>query len=146
MPFMQWTDLLTIDGGPIDHQHRQMVEALNAFHDAVVLGSAFTQLGETLSFLTLYSDLHFRDEETLMARASYPKLETHRRQHRLFSDQVGAFRAQIEAGGSAVAHDMARFLGSWLVNHIMVEDKAFASFLRGSTRLPAVVMMMEGVE
>jgi hemerythrin-like metal-binding protein len=140
MPFMQWTDLLAVDDGAIDHQHRQLIDAINAFHDAVLAGTAGERLGDTLSFLGLYGDLHFRDEERLMEDAAYPKLELHRRQHRLFLDQVAAFRAQIEAGGAAVAHDMARFLGSWLVNHIMVSDKAYAAYKRGSSAKLPVVM------
>jgi hemerythrin-like metal-binding protein len=64
---------------------------------------------------------------------AYPRLDQHRRQHQLFLEQVAAFRSQLLEGGSGLGHSMSQFLGSWLVNHIMVADKAYASFLRGSS-------------
>lgn len=138
MPFMQWSEMLAIDGGSVDHQHRQLVEALNDFHEAVAQGREADAIGRTLGFLSLYGGQHFADEERMLEAAGYPKLEQHRRQHRLFIVQVDAFRAQLDAGGAGLGHGMAQFLGSWLVNHIMVADKAYAAFLRGSARLPAV--------
>lgn len=138
MPFMQWTEMLAIDGGSVDHQHRQLVEALNDFHEAVAQGREVEAVGRTLEFLGLYGSQHFADEERMLEAAGYPKLEQHRRQHRLFLDQVQAFRAQLDAGGTGLGHGMAQFLGSWLVNHIMVADKAYTPFLRGSGRLPVV--------
>lgn len=132
MPFMQWSEILSIDNGDIDHQHRQLVEAINAFHDTVTLGQETEAIAGTLDYLGLYGALHFTHEEKLLESRAYPKLEQHRRQHHLFVDQILGFRAQLTNGGHGLGHGMAQFLGSWLVNHIMVADKAYAAFLRDS--------------
>jgi len=138
MPFMQWSELLAIDGGVVDHQHRGLFNAVNAFHDAVAAGHESGQVAGTLDLLEAYGAGHFAEEEAMLERHAYPSLDHHRRQHRLFLDQVVAFRSQLTQGGSGLGHSMSQFLGSWLVNHIMVADKAYASFLRGSARLPTV--------
>ncbi len=114
MPFMQWTEMLAIDGGHVDEQHRGLFEAINAFHEAVAQGHESEAVARALDFLKTYG-------------------EQHRRQHQQFLEQVSAFRAQLLEGGSGLGHSMSQFLGSWLVNHIMVADKAYASFLRGSS-------------
>ena len=132
MPFMQWTEMLAIDGGDVDQQHRGLFDAVNAFHDAVVQGHEGEAVAATLDFLKTYGERHFTQEEGVLAAATYPRLDQHRRQHRQFLEQVDSFRAQLLKGGCGLGHSMSQFLGSWLVNHIMVADKADASFLRGS--------------
>ena len=137
MPFMQWTDMLMIDGGPVDEQHRALFDAVNAFHEAVAQGHDSEAVVQALDFLRSYGERHFAEEEASLAGMAYPRLDLHRRQHLQFLEQVAAFRGQLVEGGSGISHSMSQFLGSWLVNHIMVADKAYASFLRGSSeRLP----------
>lgn len=138
MPFMQWSEILIIDSGDVDHQHRQLVDAINAFHDAVASGHELEAIAGTLDYLGLYGALHFSHEEKLLEAHAYPGIEQHRRQHRLFVDQVSGFRAQLTTGGAGLGHGMAQFLGSWLINHIMVADKAYSAFLRHSGRHPVV--------
>lgn len=138
MPFMQWSEMLAIDGGSVDAQHRGLFDAVNAFQQAVAQGQVADAVARTLDFLKDYGELHFRDEEAMLAEHGYPGLEQHRRQHRQFLDQIASFRGQLLEGGSGLGHSMSQFLGSWLVNHIMVSDKAYAAFLRGSGRLPAL--------
>lgn len=139
MPFMQWSEILIIDGGDVDGQHRQLVDAINAFHDAVAQGQELSLIAGTLDYLGRYSAQHFTHEEQMLGARAYPRIDQHRSQHRLFIDQVSGFRAQLNAGGPGLGHGMAQFLGSWLVNHIMVADKAYAAFLRNSGRLPIEV-------
>lgn len=140
MPFMQWSSMLAIDDGEIDRQHRALVDAINDLHAGLAQARGDECLAETLAFLQDYAERHFSEEEAMLAQAAYPRLEQHRGQHRAFVEQIRAFRAQIADGGSGLGHNMAQFLGSWLVNHIMVADKAYASFLRshGAVAEPAL--------
>ena len=137
MAFMQWSEMLAIDGGPIDGQHHGLVDAINALHEAVAQSREAEVVGSTLATLEGYSERHFNEEETMLEEAAYPRLEQHRRQHQQFIDQVQAFRTQLSGGGAGLGHGMAQFLGSWLVNHIMVSDKAYVAFLRSSSKLQA---------
>ena len=138
MQLMQWSEILVIDNGAVDHQHRQLVDAINAFHEAVAQGQETSKITGTLDYLGLYGALHFSHEEKLLEAHAYPTLEQHRRQHRLFIDQVDGFRAQLSTGGAVLGHGMAQFLGSWLINHIMVADKSYSAFLRHSGRLASL--------
>lgn len=133
MPFMQWTEMLAIDGGHVDGQHRGLFDAINVFHEAVAQGHESEAVAGALDFLKSYGERHFAEEERLLAEFAYPRLDQHRRQHQQFLEQVSAFRTQLLEGGCGLGHSMSQFLGSWLVNHIMVSDKAYASFLRGSS-------------
>ena len=136
MTFMQWTGMLEIDGATVDEQHRALFETVNAFHDAVALGQTTEAMASTLDVLSEYGRRHFTDEERLLVDAGYPQLYQHRRQHQVFLDQIRSFRLQLIDGGSGLGHSMSQFLGSWLINHIMISDKAYAVFLRSHTPLP----------
>lgn len=138
MPFMQWSEMLAIDGGDVDQQHRGLFDAVNGFHQSVAQGDVAEAAASTLDFLKEYGIRHFADEEAMLAARGYPGLEQHRRQHQQFIAQVEAFRVQLIEGGSGLGHSMSQFLGSWLVNHIMVADKAYAAFLRGSARMSSI--------
>lgn len=147
MPFMQWTEMAAIDGDAVDEQHRGLFEAVNTFHEAVAGGHEQAAVARTLDLLLAYGERHFAEEERLLAASAYPRLDQHRRQHQQFLEQITAFQQQLTKSGSGIGHSMSPFLGSWLVNHIMVSDRAYAVFLRGggclgscesSARLPLV--------
>jgi hemerythrin len=125
MPFMQWSPMMAIDSSTIDDQHRALIEAVNVLHDAVAQTDADAVALRTMEFLARYGAVHFAEEEAMLERVGYARLEEHRRQHQQFLEQVEAFRAQISAGGAGLGYSMSRFLGSWLVNHIMVSDRAY---------------------
>jgi hemerythrin len=131
MPFMNWTEMLAVDDAVVDEQHRDLFAAINSFHEAVAEGSGLPAVTRTLDRLLAQSELHFADEERLLTEASYPHLDQHHRQHQQFLEQIVAFIKQLEKCGSGLGHSMSQFLGSWLVNHIMISDKAYAGFLRG---------------
>jgi len=115
----------------------RLVDAINALHEAVAQSREAELVEATLGTLERYSEVHFATEELMLEEASYPRLEQHRRQHRQFIEQLQSFRGQLGDGGAGLGHGMAQFLGSWLVNHIMVSDKAYVAFLRSSCKLPA---------
>ena len=40
MAYFQWADDMVIDNGPIDQDHRKLVEQVNALHTATTEGAA----------------------------------------------------------------------------------------------------------
>ncbi len=127
MPFISWSDSLVIDEGFIDHQHRQLIDAINDLHRRVVAGEA-ARVPEVLSFLAIYADLHFAEEERWMARCGYTDVDRHRALHRGFIARVEAFRLEC-AGGGTMDQGVLEFLRGWLTSHIMGADRAFAPVL-----------------
>ena len=80
----------------------------------------------SLDELERYTVTHFTAEEAFMRSHGYSNFEAHKKQHDQFISRVRSERQSIEAGGP-VSLDMINFLKDWLINHILVQDKAYAA-------------------
>jgi hemerythrin-like metal-binding protein len=128
-----WGPELMIDEGFINHEHQQLIAAVNDLARRIDAPPADAGSGagitEMLSFLAIYAHLHFQEEESWMARAGYIDLERHRGLHAGFQARIEAFRI-AHARGDDVLQAMLDFLQGWLVSHIMGADRAFAPALK----------------
>lgn len=116
----------------IDEQHRNLVEIINRFEEALQKGKASRQANQILNDLTGYTQEHFATEERLMAEAGYPHLKTHQSQHRQLLQKVERFQFEFNAAGRRITAELHEFLGYWLINHIQRDDRAFGPCLAGA--------------
>ncbi len=130
MARINWGPQLELGFKTIDEQHRSWTEIFNALDKAQREGRDNEVLGKTLDRLLEYSFLHFKTEEGLMRSADYDDLETHEREHRVFSDQIAIFRDKHAAGSLSVTPAVVEFLRSWLVLHITASDRGYITALR----------------
>lgn len=128
---MEWTENLSVGVKEIDDQHKELINRVNVFSDAMKKGEANGQVMEVLSFLEVYVVTHFRDEEALQVRYNYPNYQAHRKIHKDFIQTVKELRASIEKGFTpATASMVSMTLTSWLLLHINKEDKAIGAYIR----------------
>ena len=78
MAYFQWADDMVIDNGPIDQDHRKLVEQVNALHTATTEGRGQEVVGALLEALIHDTVQHIQREEQQMAALGYPHLEQHR--------------------------------------------------------------------
>ena len=135
---MSWSDTLSLGDPEIDEQHRTLIGLLNGLYDALLDGSARQRLDLLISDLTAYTRLHFQNEERYFEQFGYPELEVHARAHKELTDRLSAFRERHERGEEDLTIEMLRFLGDWVIGHVMQMDMKyrsfFAEFVRGGTR------------
>ncbi len=127
MPLITWGPELEIGVDIIDRQHQGWVNLLNELDVALVEGRGLEQVGKTLNELIDYTHAHFRTEEGLMAKADYEDLPMHRREHRVFTDQIEIFRDRVELGQMALSLEVMQFMRGWLVTHITGSDRGYIS-------------------
>ena len=114
----------------IDCQHQSLIKALRCLHEAVSDGSVQAEAGVVLDFLEKYARIHFADEETLMQRAGFPDLSAHRAEHRGFQLRLHELRAHYQEDARGVSQESSLRLFDGFREHILVQDKAFAEYLR----------------
>ena len=131
MAFIDWTDEFNLDCGPIDDQHRQLVEIVNKFEEANRRGKGSRIMVEILNDLMGYTQEHFAFEEKALSEAGYPHLEQHRSQHRQLIQKLEKFQFDFNSQGRRITAEMRDFLRYWLTSHILKEDKAYMSCLVG---------------
>ena len=129
MPIVTWSDELSVNIKEVDSQHKGLVDLVNELYDAMSAGKGSATLGNILSELVKYTQIHFADEEKIMADNQYPGLPAHKIMHDNLTKQVVDFKNQFDAGKAVVSIEIMKFLRDWLANHIEGADKAFMPFL-----------------
>lgn len=131
MPYMEWTDSLTVHVPTMDAQHVKLVGMINELYDAMREGKGGQQVVTVLGELADYTHTHFAAEERLMRQVEYPDLERHLTVHKGLLKKVDTLRAEAEAAttGSAAAMRTLEFLKTWLVEHIMRVDHRYGDYM-----------------
>ena len=124
-----WDDGLSIDRGPIDLQHKQLLALTTTISAAAKAGN----LEETHAlFLQLGRECrtHFSTEETYMEQLQYPHREEHRQEHhRLLRHVEGLLEPRVadSPGDTAAVMDCIRSL---VIMHILNDDLEIRHFIQ----------------
>lgn len=130
---VQWSDSYSIGLQEIDDQHRTLIDLMNDLWAAITTNAPIDDSQKILERLEHYTVAHFGAEETMMRTIGYPDFDTHQLAHRHFVKRLQS-EAQRLKNGEKLSLDILHFLQDWLVNHILVNDKAYAAYYSGVTK------------
>lgn len=130
MTLMAWSSLFETGLPLVDSQHHKLVDLINKVAPLLALNEGDAQQGvrPLLDNLMHYAEVHFRDEEALMANRglSLAYRQQHHQAHQAFFDEVTRMRQQHVRGEQVSGKELLRFLTSWLSFHILLEDHRMA--------------------
>jgi hemerythrin len=128
---ISWTDLLEVDGGIIDEDHRALIDIVNKFL-AVRSNATKAELLNTLDDLEHYSRLHFWRENELQRRIGYPETIHQRKQHASLLSVLEGVTQQVRHADdpdmAAVVSKVEGLLRQWLVDHILKSDRHMRAY------------------
>jgi len=132
-----WKDSLLTGVPQMDKEHRKLVEAIDKLMDACQQGKGRDIVGEILSFTVSYAKQHFKDEEQLQAKYSYPGMEAHKQIHAKFLDDVTVLVREFDQTGPSITltGKLNKALVSWLISHISGEDRKLGEFIKKSAKI-----------
>lgn len=130
MEYLMWSDSFKVGVEAFDKDHRHLIKLINDLHGGLVSGFGISEMTFILDDLVRYTVVHFKREEDLMEKHSYPTLEEHRREHKALTEQVLDFQTQLKAGKKAFTIELMGFLKDWLTNHILKTDMRYGDFFR----------------
>ena len=107
----------------IDVDHGQLIEIINA------LTSGRLPYGAALTALDEYAEYHFSMEEERMRDTAYPEFEAHAAAHNNFRLRL-RWLLEKPDDTEMVPEMLHRYLGMWLINHILHVDRRLACFLK----------------
>jgi hemerythrin-like metal-binding protein len=134
-----WSNAYDLGLPEIDSQHRTLFDLLNRAWEAIVARADAKVMLEILQDLERYTLSHFAAEETFMRVMNYPQFAEHKKSHDAFSARIEFERRAIEAGAANISLELVRFLKDWLVDHILVADKAYAESLKRRKQPPSLL-------
>ena len=106
-----------------------LIKIINEVFEAKTDGLGKMAISGILKRMADYAQIHFKDEEALMAEYGYPELEGHRSAHQYFITKVADFNRGFNLDQDSLTEEMLFFLKDWLLTHIMETDKRYSSFL-----------------
>ncbi len=124
-----WSDKYCVGVNAIDDDHRSLVILVNRFNEAFTSGSGKLEIASVFDKLLEYTVNHFQKEENIMKKYNYPEMTQHIQKHRDLTKEVMAFNKGKQY---VFPENIAEFLNSWLMNHIMETDKKLGAFLTGT--------------
>lgn len=132
MPLLVWRDQLSVGSPEIDKDHQQLIDFVNQLNDAVTDAQSEKIVGKILLELIEYTRAHFAREEKVMSAAGYPDFAAHCKIHQALTNKVLRFaQTYLRTPTEQVKRELIDFLASWLVEHIIKEDRKIGTYMRG---------------
>lgn len=131
---MVWKEELSVGVKLIDDEHKSLIQAVNDLFDACSQGKGRAKIAETMKFMEDYTVKHFRDEENLQLRYSYPGYAAHHALHQGFVQDIQGYKKQLEENGPTIklVAEFNSFVSTWLIKHISIEDRKIGVFVRAA--------------
>jgi hemerythrin-like metal-binding protein len=124
--FFTWAEGLRVNVPELDRHHKELIEMINALHDAVQAAEPPPQLRELVDRFRKYADYHFRAEERYMRRRKHTGYEAHKRQHQEFALSMETWYERVSQGDARAAQEALAFLKDWFLDHVQTVDQAYS--------------------
>ncbi len=128
-----WRPEYSVGREDIDEQHKRLISTIAGLKTALD-NDAQVEVDHLLNALAQYTVYHFNYEEELFRTHGYPQSDTHVMSHKCFVDRVLLHREELEQGLPVDLDRLSIYLQSWIVDHIMREDKGMVDWLKKQAR------------
>jgi len=115
--------------GPIDDQHREMIEWYNDIERAIATDAPQRDRVTALQGMVDATRRHFRYEENLLEVNGYPDLDRHRGEHATLLKQIGDWNIRLAVGELNLTRDTMRLVREWLVDHMVGSDQQYVAHI-----------------
>lgn len=129
MSLLEWRDGFRIGIDEVDHEHRLLIDLINAAHGR---GAASAALEAALGDIHAVVTAHFALEEKDMRAHGYPALAAHKSDHEGLLDDIREIMDAFSDGSYADRRDaLALRLRDWFVEHSKTRDARLHKHLHG---------------
>lgn len=120
---------MSVNNSRIDYQHKELIDITNKLIQNSKAKVDSEIVGRILSQLLQYVKYHFNEEEELLKEHNYPKLDSHKEEHRRFMQKMAKFTLDVIDGKSSLTEEMINFLVGWLLIHTSVDDQDYKNYI-----------------
>lgn len=131
MDIIKWRESYKTGIVDMDNHHRQLIKLINQLYEIVRDNTGYESVDAILHEMANYADYHFRAEENLLEQHDFPGLEEQRKSHGHYLSQIDELRKNFDKNNRESVQNIYVFLRNWLINHIVLEDKKYGTFLWG---------------
>ena len=126
MELFKWHTTYSVDNEELDNHHKRLFNILNRLYENC-MGTEFTNtLDPIVEELVSYSNDHFSAEEQHMRDIGYKDIDKQISEHRSFTQRALQLKRVADKNDLELTKELIVFLGSWILKHVMEEDKKYS--------------------
>lgn len=129
MDLVQWDASMSVGSDLFDGHHKIIIDCLNDLHPLLGKKNCNAEIAPILDRLEQFVLVHFGEEERTLRQIGYPDWRAHKDQHDQMYDLVFKFKSDVESGRSLEAAYLHEILYTWLIKHILGDDKKYTAYL-----------------
>ena len=127
MSLIEWDESFSANNTEIDSQHKKWINIYNRMCKTMLEGDLGSQK-EILELMLNYTRYHFKFEEEYIDAIDFPGAVKHTRLHKDFDALIYQYYRDVRDGDLVLNSELLKVIRSWLLNHILVEDKEYSLF------------------
>jgi len=131
MPLITWNDNYSVYNEALDSHHKELVSILNRLYEECLDVDSQNCVGPKLDELLAYADYHFKAEVEYMRRIEYFEVDAHIEMHNGFAYKIEEMKRIPCADQLELTRELIVFIGKWLLQHVLEEDKKYALYAAG---------------
>lgn len=112
----------------MDEGHKLLVGKMNNLYESKLSGDKYNVLSEKLTSLENAILEHFKNEESYMAKISFPDIKDHIDAHEHLLKKFREFRDEFESK-QKLSDQIFTFLKGWISSHILHLDRRYADYI-----------------
>ena len=128
MSQIKWDTSFSVNNSVIDSQHKKWIDIYNRMDKVLLEGDLDSEKdinAEAQQSMLDYSRYHFEFEEEYLYSIGYSDIVKHARLHKDFDNLIYQYYRQVCDGEIVLNTELLKVIKSWLLNHILVEDKKY---------------------
>jgi hemerythrin len=129
MPIIHWDNRFATGIAQIDEHHLYLFVLLQKFHNNCINGVPCQRLSVLFDEIVEYALYHFSVEERLMEEHKYHLLETHKKEHFLFSEKLRQKLIENNCDNLHLLIETFAYMHDWLQAHVLQSDIEFGLFV-----------------
>jgi hemerythrin len=128
-----WYNKYSVNNEELDAHHKALFDIINRLYENCVEVDNAISIEPLIKELVSYTQYHFSAEEQYMMDIGYKDINKQISEHMVFTDRILQLQRDDNLNDCGHSKELIVFLGNWLFNHVIVEDKKI-------TAAPAVIM------
>ena len=133
MSLIEWREQFAIGLPEVDHEHQELIAAINALHERLGPGAPVAAVTGALGDIHAAIAAHFALEERSMAQLGYPGLTAHKTDHERLLDEILDIMDDVAAGDGYVPAALGTALADWFGVHFRTHDAELHHWLVART-------------
>ena len=131
MTLIEWKDEFSLGIAAVDHEHRELIELINALHTGIAEDPSKYDVLAALGEIHARISAHFALEERYMRESRYASFAEHKEDHEALLDEICDFMDAVDDDGQFDESGLADQLDRWFTTHFRTHDKALHRLWQG---------------